>query len=165
VAPNRERLDELRTDITQPEQPGTQGPAIRIMIQHKSKGLTARLFVIAACVAGILPSIELTATIQEQARQREEQRRLFLTRSTGTLVISSAVQIPRGVAMQMACPCWRADMAWRFCRRFRFLRSWGRQRPIQFMEIVTRGSRLLVNRLGRLVWFPLRWGLHFLCFR
>jgi len=87
-APNRELLDELRTDITQPEQPGTQGPAIRIMIQHKSKGLTARLLVIAACVAGILPSIELTATIQEQARHREEQRRLFfvgLTRSTGTL--------------------------------------------------------------------------------
>ena len=110
MAPNRELLDELRTDITQPEQPGTQGPAIRIMIQHKSKGLTARLLVIAACVAGILPSIELTATIQEQARHREEQRRLFfvgLTRSTGTLVISSAVQIPSRVAMQMACLCWR----------------------------------------------------------
>jgi len=27
VAPNRELLDELRTDITQPEQPGTQGPS------------------------------------------------------------------------------------------------------------------------------------------
>ena len=110
MAPNRELLDELRTDITQPEQPGTQGPAIRIMIQHKSKGLTARLLVIAACVAGILPSIELKATIQEQARHREEQRRLFfvgLTRSTGTLVISSAVQIPSRVAMQMACLCWR----------------------------------------------------------
>ena len=63
--------------------------------------------VIAACVAGILPSIDPTATIQEQTRQREEQRRLFyvgLTRSTETLVISSAVRIPSGVAMQMGVP-------------------------------------------------------------
>ena len=46
-------------------------------------------------------------TIQEQTRQREEQRRLFyvgLTRSTETLVISSAVRIPSGVAMQMGVP-------------------------------------------------------------
>jgi superfamily I DNA/RNA helicase len=107
VQTHRELLDELRTDITQPELPGTQGPAIRIMSLHKSKGLTARLVVIAACVAGILPSIDSTATIQEQTRQREEQRRLFyvgLTRSTETLVISSAVRIPSGIAMQMGVP-------------------------------------------------------------
>ena len=111
IVPNvqtpRELLDELRSDITQPELPGTQGPAIRIMSLHKSKGLTARLVVIAACVAGILPSIDLTATIQEQTRQREEQRRLFyvgLTRSIETLVVSSAVRIPSGVAMQMRVP-------------------------------------------------------------
>jgi DNA helicase-2/ATP-dependent DNA helicase PcrA len=115
IAPNvqtqQELLDELRTDITQPELPGTQGQSIRIMSLHKSKGLTARLVVIAGCVAGILPSIDSTAPIQEQTRQRQEQRqeqrRLFyvgLTRSTETLVISSAVRIPRGVAMQMAVP-------------------------------------------------------------
>ncbi len=43
IAPNaqtpRELLNELRTDITQPELPGTQGPAVRIMSLHKSKGL------------------------------------------------------------------------------------------------------------------------------
>jgi DNA helicase II / ATP-dependent DNA helicase PcrA len=111
IAPNvhtqRELLDELRTDITQPELPGTQGQAVRIMSLHKSKGLTARLVVIAGCVAGILPSIDYTAPIQEQTRQRQEQRRLFyvgLTRSTETLVISSAVRIPSGVAMQMGVP-------------------------------------------------------------
>lgn len=111
IAPNvqtqQELLDELRTDIIQPELPGTQGPSIRIMSLHKSKGLTARLVVIAGCVAGILPSIDSTATIQEQTRQREEQRRLFyvgVTRSTETLVISSAVRIPTGVAMQMGVP-------------------------------------------------------------
>lgn len=107
VQTQRELLDELRTDITQPELPGTQGPSVRIMSLHKSKGLTARLVVIAGCVAGILPSVDSTAPIQEQTRQREEQRRLFyvgLTRSTDTLVISSAVRIPTGVAMQMGVP-------------------------------------------------------------
>lgn len=111
IAPNvqsqRELLTELRTDITQPELPGTQGPSIRIMSLHKSKGLTARLVIIAGCVSGILPSIDNTATIQEQNRQRQEQRRLFyvgLTRSTETLIISSAVRMPRGQAMQMGMP-------------------------------------------------------------
>jgi superfamily I DNA/RNA helicase len=77
------------------------------MSLHKSKGLTARLVIIAGCVSGILPSIDNTATIQEQNRQREEQRRLFyvgLTRSTETLIISSAVRMPRGQAMQMGMP-------------------------------------------------------------
>jgi hypothetical protein len=51
VQTQQELLGELRTDIIQPELPGTQGPSIRIMSLHKSKGLTARLVVIAACVA------------------------------------------------------------------------------------------------------------------
>ena len=77
------------------------------MSLHKSKGLTARLVVIAGCVSGILPTIDSHASPQEQSRQRQEQRRLFyvgLTRSTETLVISSAVRIPRGAAMQMGIP-------------------------------------------------------------
>ena len=111
IAPNvqtqRELLDELRTDIIQPELPGTQGPAVRIMSLHKSKGLTARLVIIAGCVSGILPSIDFTAPLAEQNRQRQEQRRLFyvgLTRSTETLVLSSAVYMPYGAAMQMRMP-------------------------------------------------------------
>jgi DNA helicase-2/ATP-dependent DNA helicase PcrA len=103
----QELLDELRSDITQPELPGTQGQSIRIMSLHKSKGLTARLVVIAGCVSGIMPTIDAAAPPQEQQRQRQEQRRLFyvgLTRSTETLVISSAVRIPRGAAMQMGIP-------------------------------------------------------------
>jgi DNA helicase-2/ATP-dependent DNA helicase PcrA len=101
-----ELLSELRTDIVQPELPGTQGPAIRIMSLHKSKGLTARLVVIAGCVAGILPSIDSTASLVEQNRQREEQRRLFyvgLTRSTETLVLSSAVRMPHGQHCKWVC--------------------------------------------------------------
>jgi len=111
IAPNvqtqGELLDELRTDILQPELPGTQGQAVLIMSLHKSKGLTGRLVVIAGCVAGILPSVDSTAPIQDQTRQRQERRRLFyvgVTRSTETLAISRAVRIPRGVAMQMGVP-------------------------------------------------------------
>ena len=100
-------LNELRTDITQPELPGAQGNAIRIMSLHKSKGLTARLVVIAGCVTGIVPSIEAQAPLAEQNRQRQEQRRLFfvgITRSTNTLVLSSAVRMPYAAALQMRMP-------------------------------------------------------------
>jgi DNA helicase II / ATP-dependent DNA helicase PcrA len=99
-----ELLNELRVAITQPELPGTQGNAVRIMSLHKSKGLTASLVVIAGCVAGIIPTIDFDAPLDEQERQRQEQRRLFyvgITRSTETLVLSSAVRISRQVALNM----------------------------------------------------------------
>lgn len=111
IAPNvqtaQELLDELRTDITQPELPGTQGPSIRIMSLHKSKGLSARLVIIAGCVTGIIPSIDSQAPLAEQNRQRQEQRRLFfvgITRSTDVLVLSSAVRMPYAAALQMNMP-------------------------------------------------------------
>lgn len=111
IAPNvqtpQELLNELRTDITQPELPGTQGNAVRIMSLHKSKGLTARLVVIAGCVTGIVPSIDPQAPLAEQNRQRQEQRRLFfvgVTRSTDTLVLNSAVRMPYADALQMGMP-------------------------------------------------------------
>jgi DNA helicase II / ATP-dependent DNA helicase PcrA len=97
-------LTGLRTAITQPELPGTHGTCVRIMSLHKSKGLTARLVVIAGCVSGIIPSIDFRAPLAEQERQREEQRRLFfvgITRSTETLVLSSAVRMSRRAAMLM----------------------------------------------------------------
>jgi superfamily I DNA/RNA helicase len=102
------------------------------MSLHKSKGLTARVVVIAACVAGMLPSIDLTATIQEQARQGEEQRRLFyvgLTRSTETLVISSAVRIPSGVAMQMGVPVLAGGRGVAILQASPFLAELGPQAP------------------------------------
>ena len=111
VAPNvtntKEFLNELRTAITQPALPGSQGPAVRIMSLHKSKGLTARLVIIAGCVSGIIPSIEHDATPAEQHRQEQEQRRLFyvgLTRSTETLVLNTAVRMPFAAALQMRMP-------------------------------------------------------------
>ena len=99
-----ELLSELRVAITQPELPGTQGNAVRIMSLHKSKGLSARLVVIAGCVGGIIPSIDFDAPDAEQDRQRQEQRRLFyvgITRSTETLVLSSAVRMSRRAAQLM----------------------------------------------------------------
>jgi superfamily I DNA/RNA helicase len=92
----KELLEELRVLIIQPEIPGSQGNLVSIMSLHKSKGLTSKLVVIAGCVAGILPAIDTDLSEQEQDRQRDEQRRLFyvgITRSTDTLVISSATRM------------------------------------------------------------------------
>ncbi len=78
--------------------------AVRIMSLHKSKGLNARLVVIAGCVSGILPTIKATDPLEQQNRQWQEQRRLFfvgITRSTETLVLSSAVRMPVAAALQM----------------------------------------------------------------
>jgi DNA helicase-2/ATP-dependent DNA helicase PcrA len=103
----KELLDELRSAITQPELPGSQGPSVRIMSLHKSKGLTARLVVIAGCVAGIMPSIDDKDPPAEQERQRQEQRRLFyvgITRSTETLVINTSIRMPYAAAFLMRMP-------------------------------------------------------------
>jgi DNA helicase-2/ATP-dependent DNA helicase PcrA len=101
VGAARELLDELRVLITQPEIPGSQGTAVRIMSLYKSKGLTAKVTIIAGCVGGILPRIDFDVSIQEQERQREEQRRLFyvgITRSTDTLILSHAVHMSFAMA-------------------------------------------------------------------
>jgi DNA helicase II / ATP-dependent DNA helicase PcrA len=103
AADAKELLDELSVLITQPEIPGSQGNSVRIMSLHKSKGLTARVVIIAGCVAGILPSIDFNLPLAEQERQRQEYRRHFyvgITRSTHTLVISSATSMQFADAMQ-----------------------------------------------------------------
>jgi DNA helicase II / ATP-dependent DNA helicase PcrA len=92
--------------ITQPELPGSQGNSVRIMI-YKSKDLTARLVVIAGCVAGILPTIDGDEPHHEQERQRQEQRRLFyvgITRTTETLVLNSSTRMPLAMAYTMRMP-------------------------------------------------------------
>lgn len=97
-------LQELRTVVTQPEIPGDQSNIIRVMSLHKSKGLTARVVVVAGCVAGAIPTVDLDDSPDEQLRQIQEQRRLFyvaITRTTDVLVISGAAQIPFGDAKQM----------------------------------------------------------------
>ncbi|MBZ5529791.1 MAG: ATP-dependent helicase [Acidobacteriia bacterium] len=107
VANAKELLDELRSTITQPELPGSQGPSVRIMSLYKSKGLTARLVVIAGCIAGIMPSIDPKDAPAEQERQRQEQRRLFyvgITRTTETLMINSSIRMLSAAAFRMRMP-------------------------------------------------------------
>jgi DNA helicase II / ATP-dependent DNA helicase PcrA len=97
-------LQELRTVITQPEIPGDQSNIIRVMSLHKSKGLTARVVVVAGCVAGAIPTVDRDEPPDEQLRQIQEQRRLFyvaITRTTDVLVISGAARMPFGDAKQM----------------------------------------------------------------
>jgi superfamily I DNA/RNA helicase len=111
VAPNvrstKQFLNELRAVITRPELPGSQGNAVRIMSLYKSKGLTARLVIVAGSVAGILPFIDTDVSRVEQERQRQEQRRLFyvgITRTTETLVLSSSVRMPLASGYTMGLP-------------------------------------------------------------
>jgi superfamily I DNA/RNA helicase len=132
VADTKEFLSELRLAITQPELPGPQGNAVRIMSLHKSKGLTARLVVIAACVSGIIPSIDFQVSLAEQNRQREEQRRLFyvgITRSTETLVLSSAVRMPFAAALQMRMPVAARKGAYAILQASPFLAELGPDAP------------------------------------
>jgi superfamily I DNA/RNA helicase len=90
-------LEALSQEITQPDLPDSKSDIIRVMSLHKSKGLTATLVVVAGCMAGALPHIDEDGSQADQDFQLEEQRRLFyvaITRSAGTLVISSCRAIP-----------------------------------------------------------------------
>jgi DNA helicase-2/ATP-dependent DNA helicase PcrA len=96
-------LDSLRQEITQPYLPDSTSDIVRVMSLHKSKGLTASLVVIAGCMSGALPRVDSDATVEEQERQIQEQRRLFyvaITRATDTLVISSSTLLPFADAMR-----------------------------------------------------------------
>ena len=107
VATTKEFVEELRAVITQPELPGSHGNSVRIMSLYKSKGLTARLVVIAGCVSGILPTVDDDEPHHEQERQRQEQRRLFyvgITRTTETLVLNSSTRMPLKMAHKMRMP-------------------------------------------------------------
>lgn len=84
-------FDEMRYLITQPELPESPD-SVRIMSFHKSKGLTARLVILAGCMEGVIPHVDDRSTTAEQERQLQEQRRLFyvaITRTTQILVISA----------------------------------------------------------------------------
>jgi DNA helicase-2/ATP-dependent DNA helicase PcrA len=89
-------LDEMRTAITQPELPGSDGDIVQVMSLHKSKGLTRDVVFVVGCMAGALPSVDAADPPEVRAAQYEEQRRLFyvaITRATQILVISSAIRL------------------------------------------------------------------------
>jgi superfamily I DNA/RNA helicase len=71
------------------------------MSLHKSKGLAAKLVVIAGCVEGWIPTVSETLTGEERKRALEEQRRLFyvaITRTRENLIMSSFRSIATNVA-------------------------------------------------------------------
>ena len=96
-------FDALRTAVTQPEMPD-EGDFVRIMSLHKSKGLTAKVAIVAGCIRGLIPFQNLGETPAEQAQILLEQRRLFyvaITRCTEILVLSSALRLQRNFAFQI----------------------------------------------------------------
>jgi DNA helicase-2/ATP-dependent DNA helicase PcrA len=88
-------FDEIRYLITQPELPESPD-SVRVMSFHKSKGLTARLVILAGCMEGVIPHIDERGREPEQERQLQEQRRLFyvaITRTSEILIISAPLFI------------------------------------------------------------------------
>lgn len=97
-----ELLGALHQEITQPQLPASDGDIVRVMSLHKSKGLTARVVIVAGCVAGALPTIRADLTQAQADTHRAEQRRLLyvaITRATDVLVLSSAARMPLADAM------------------------------------------------------------------
>ena len=96
-------LEELRTNITQPEMP-MDVDYVRIMSLYKSKGLTVDLVVICGCIDGLIPFRDYKLSGAELNRKLEEQRRLFyvgITRTTNIIVISSCSKVPRDLIHKM----------------------------------------------------------------
>lgn len=99
----QELSDAIRRNVSQPEMP-TNVDYVRVMSLHKSKGLTSDLVVVCGCLDGLIPTVDDEATLLEQQRSMEEQRRLFyvaITRTKKTLVLSSVTGIPSALAFKM----------------------------------------------------------------
>lgn len=87
-----ELLKELRERIIKND-PGSDAlDAVRVMTYHASKGLSARVVVLASCIEGLMPQhADITLDAESRLRHLEEQRRLFyvgLTRAKERLLIS-----------------------------------------------------------------------------
>ena len=98
--------DAVRYRLAQPEVP-LETPFARVMSFHKSKGLAARVVVLAGLVQGLIPRVDGDATPDEQRAALEEQRRLFfvgMTRTTEVLVFSSYSQLPYALVRQLDIP-------------------------------------------------------------
>jgi superfamily I DNA/RNA helicase len=93
---NEDFLSNLIKVISQPELPKENEQIVRVMSLHKSKGLTAKIVIIAGCIQGLIPRVDKDITPEEKIRQLEEQRRLFyvgLTRTKQTLVLSCSTML------------------------------------------------------------------------
>ncbi len=87
-------MKELRRQISVPEVP-LDASFVRLMSLHKSKGLTAKLVIIAGMVEGLIPRLpnENVTAIEAMIHEHEQRRMLFvgLTRTTDELVLSKFV--------------------------------------------------------------------------
>jgi len=93
----------LRTIVTQPETP-EEGNFVRVMSLHKSKGLTAKVAIVAGCIQGLIPYQDFDEPLQEQQANLAEQRRLFyvaISRCTEILVVSSSLRLDRDLAWRI----------------------------------------------------------------
>lgn len=91
------------------------------MSLHASKGLTAKLVVLAGLVEGVIPFVDEEAPDDEQEAMLQEQRRLFfvgITRPTDVLVLSSYSSLPDDVVYRL-----RAATGQRLGRTFRTFSS------------------------------------------
>jgi len=138
-----ELRDFLRVGITQPELP-TDVDYVRVMSLHKSKGLTADLVVVMACIEGLLPRFDKDLSSDEASRRLEEQRRLFyvaITRTRRALVLSSVTQLPRDLAFQMGAHVTGGRRDWANTIASRFLNELGSSRPRAVRgETILRGA-------------------------
>jgi ATP-dependent DNA helicase UvrD/PcrA len=109
----RQLLDLLRNIATQPEMPES-GEFVRVMSLHKSKGLSARVVIVAGCVQGLIPAIDKKLTPAIAVKLLLEQRRLFyvaVTRAREWLVLSSALRIDLGLAHKIGAVVRRGGVA------------------------------------------------------
>jgi len=128
--------EETRELISMPEIP-EDVDHVRIMSLHSSKGLSAKVVVICACIDEFIPSELLNVTETEKPRKLEEQRRLFYVAVTrckndpgvypGTLILSSCIQMSGVEALQQGIPA-RVDQDRRL-RASRFIRELGPRQP------------------------------------
>jgi len=99
----KEFVSALRREISVPEVP-LNAPFVRVMSLHKSKGLTAKVVVIAGLVQGLIPrNPKKSYSPQQLAEHGREQRRMFfvgLTRSKETLVLSKFQKVSFQAALQ-----------------------------------------------------------------
>lgn len=127
---------EMRDQISMPEVPDTVDH-VRVMILHASKGLSAKLVIIASCIEGFIPREISEASDDVKQRALEEARRLFYVAITrcknhpgdypGTLILSSFVRVSGLDAVQMGLPA-RVDQM-RTCRASRFIQELGPSCP------------------------------------
>ena len=97
-------VDAVRSGVVQPEMP-VETDYVRIMSLHKSKGLTADFVAVVGLLEGIVPSTpNPKKTAAEQARQAQEDRRVFyvaITRPRETLFLSSVTHLSMKDGMKM----------------------------------------------------------------